>query len=88
MKSFFYFISPGQYTICDLEYCRKSDRTIDVKLFDLANCEKILNLLHLYYLQGNFGVTYTYQSRAEWFCGYLSSFIVDKIKKKDFIKKH
>jgi len=25
-------------------------------------------------MQGNYGVSYTYESRAKWFCGYLSAF--------------
>lgn len=71
---FHYFTSHGRYCISDLEYCRKSERTIDVNIFDIANNQKLLNILHLHYMEGNYGKSYTYQTRAEWFCGYLSSF--------------
>ena len=73
-NNFFYFNSRGKYCIADLELISKSDRTIDVKLFDIANNEKLLKILNLYYLHSGFGSTYTYQSRGEWFCCYLSSF--------------
>jgi hypothetical protein len=81
-NSFHYFISHGRYCISDLGYCAKSERTIDVNLFDIANNEKLLNIFHLHYMQGNFGVSYNYQSRAEWFCGYLASFKQDEEKSK------
>ena len=69
-----YFVSPGRYTISDLDFCSKSKQTIDMNLYDIANNSDLLNLLHLFYMQGNYGATYTYKSRAEWFCGYLSAF--------------
>ena len=81
-NNFFYFIQVGKYNICDLEFCSKSEKTFDISLFDLANNEKLLNLLHLYYMQGNYGVKYTYESRAKWFCGYLSAFKTDKDRRK------
>ena len=71
-NNFFYFIKEGKYLICDLENCEKSKRTFDISIFDLANNEKLLNMLQLYYLEGNYETTY--ESRAKWFCGYLSSF--------------
>ena len=73
-NNFFYFNSRGKYCIGDLVLISKSDRTIDIKLFDMANNEKLLKVLNLYYIHSGFGSTYTYQSRAEWFCGYLSAF--------------
>lgn len=59
--------------LADIDYCSQSDRTLDIRLFDLANNEKLLNKLHLYYIHGNYGKKFTYESRASWFCGYLSS---------------
>lgn len=73
-KYFFYFVSPDSFNISDPEYCSCSDRTIDMKLHDVANNENLLRLLHLWYMEGNYGVSYTYESRAKWFCGYLSAF--------------
>ena len=70
----FYFISKGNFSICDLECCHKSDRTFDMPFYALANNENLLNKLKLYYMQGNYGASYTYDSRAKWFCGYLSAF--------------
>ncbi len=70
----YYFNTNGKFCISDLGCCAESERTIDVKLFDIANNEELLSILNLYYLQGNFGKTYTYQTRVEWFCGYLSAF--------------
>ena len=70
----FYFVSAGNYSICDLKACLSSDRTFDIKLFDLANNEQILEFLQLHYLQGNFGSSYNYIERAKFFCDYLSSF--------------
>jgi hypothetical protein len=75
MRSFFYFISPQRYLICDPEYCAESDRSFDIKLFDLASSEKLLDLLRLFYMgNGGIGINHTYESRAAWFCGYLSAF--------------
>ena len=70
-KNFFYFIERGKYCIGDIGYITESDKTIEISLFDIANNEKLLNLLKLVYICGN---NYTYESRSEWFCGYLSSF--------------
>jgi hypothetical protein len=75
MRSFFYFISPQRYLICDPEYCAESDRSFDIKLFDLASSEKLLDLLRLFYIgNGGIGINHTYESRAAWFCGYLAAF--------------
>jgi hypothetical protein len=74
MKNFFYFISESIFLICDPEFCKKNVRSFDMSFNDLANNEKLLNLLGLYYIQGNYGVTYTYDSRAHWFSGYISAF--------------
>ena len=73
-KCLFYFIKGGKYAIADLGYCKSSEITIDMKLYDIANNSDLLDLLNLYYIQGNYGKLFTYESRAEWFCGYLSSF--------------
>jgi hypothetical protein len=62
-------------TIGDLPCIAKSPDTFDIRVFDLANCEKLCGLLNLYYMQGSFFFPYNYQSRGEWFCGYLSSFV-------------
>lgn len=78
----FYFISQNNYLICDLENCNESLNTFDIKLFDLANNEKLLDLLGLYYMQGNYGARYTYESRAKWFCGYLSAFSIPNDKEQ------
>lgn len=67
-------ITQGQYIIGDVGFCKESSRTIDIKFFDLANNEKVLDLLGLYYLQGNYGVRHTYESRGKWFYGYINSF--------------
>lgn len=72
---FFYFINQQGYTISDIDCCAISESTIDINLHDIANNETLLNLLNLVYIDGNFGVTYTYESRAKWVCGYLSAFI-------------
>lgn len=77
LSSFFYFIAKGKFAICDLEYCSKSERTFDMPFYALANNEKLLDKLHLYYVQGNYRVRYTYDSRAKWFCGYLAAFYPD-----------
>lgn len=71
---FFYHIYSNRYVIADLSLCAKSERTFDIALFDLANNENLLNALYLIYMSGRLGVTYTYQSRAEFFCRYLCEF--------------
>lgn len=73
-NSFFYFIMSNEYFICDLDMCQKSERSFDMSLFELANNQKLLDKLALYYMAGNYGVRYTFESRAEWFCGYLATF--------------
>jgi len=85
-KDFFYFISQGKFLICDLDCCAKSSRTIDMPFFELANNEKLLDKLHLYFMQGNYGVRYTYESRAKWFAGYLSAFGNDNLQYEKSIK--
>ncbi len=76
-SSFFYFTKKDKFAICDLEYCSKSENTFDMPFYALANNEKLLDKLLLYYMKGNFGVRYTYNSRAQWFCGYLAAFYPD-----------
>lgn len=85
-QNFFYFISDGRYLISDLDFCSKSDRTFDIQFFDLANNAKLLNELCLYYIQGNYGVTYTHESRGKWFAGYISAF-GDENKRRNKYKK-
>lgn len=85
-KNFFYFIKRGEFTICDLEYSSKGKNTFDIKLFDIANNEKLLDIFNLVYLRGNFGKTYDYQSRAEWFCCYLSAFKTGEISDLQYEK--
>lgn len=67
-----------RFVLGDINSCSKSERTFDIPLFDLANNEKLLNKLHLYYMQGNYGVKYTFESRAKWFCGYFNSLLGDE----------
>lgn len=73
-RNYFYYIDKDAFLICDPENCSESDRTFDINFFDIANNEGLCNLLHLYYMQGNYGARYTYESRAKWFCGYMSAF--------------
>lgn len=73
-KNFFYFIKKGKFTICDPEFCAQSKNTFDLSFFDIANNEKLLDLLCLYYIHGNYGVSYNYHGRAKWFCGYICAF--------------
>jgi len=73
-ESFFYFVSNNKYLICDIDSCSKSERTIDILFFDLANNETLLNKLQLYYMNGGYGRTYNYESRGKWFAGYIGSF--------------
>jgi hypothetical protein len=73
MQHFIYF-KTDKYVLSDVDYCAESERTIDVFFFDLANNENLLNLLKLYYMHGNYGVKYTFESRAKWFAGYISAF--------------
>lgn len=70
-KNFFYFVEKGKFCIGDIGYITESDKTIEIPLFDIANNEKLLYSLKLVYIRGN---NYTYESRAEWFCSYLSQF--------------
>lgn len=78
-----YFVSLCQYSICDLECCAKSERTFDMSFYDLANNEKLLSQLNLYYMGGGFGVSYTYESRAKWFCAYLAAFSMEDGERHD-----
>lgn len=70
----FYFYVKGRYCIYSLEF-PKSERTIDISFFDLANNEKLLNLLSLHYSTSKNKVNdhHTYETRAEAFCSYLSN---------------
>ena len=86
-ESHIYFVNRNKFCICDIECCGTSNRTIDIKVYDMANNEKLLDLLNLYYIQGNYGATYTYESRAEWFCSYLSSFSSNVDKKEKMFDK-
>jgi hypothetical protein len=87
MKNFFYHMSKDRYFISDLEFCSESDHTFDTTFNDLANNEKLLNLLWLYYMQGNYGVHYTYSSRSDWFRGYITAFISDSKERDEMYEK-
>jgi hypothetical protein len=67
-----------RFVLGDINSCSKSIRTFDIPLFDLANNERLLNKLHLYYMLGNYGAHYTFESRAKWFCGYFDSLLGDE----------
>ncbi|HMW11086.1 MAG TPA: hypothetical protein PJ987_11650 [Bacteroidia bacterium] len=86
-NSFFYFVSNKSYVISDVDACSKSEKTIDISFFDLANNESLLNKLHLYYIHGCYGRTYTYESRSEWFAAYLTSFSKLSEKRVKMYKK-
>ena len=83
MKNFFYYINRDKFSICDIAYCRKHDNTIDINLFDIANDKKLLKILNLVYIGDK---DYTYEKRAEWFCGYLSAFKNGDISEKQYEK--
>lgn len=85
-QNFFYFVSDKRYLISDIDFCAKSDRTFDLPFFDIANNAKLLNELRLYYIEGNYGVKYTYNSRGRWFSGYISSFCHTEGMRKKCIK--
>lgn len=73
-NNFMYFIQPNKFAISDTGAFASSHRTFDVAFNDLANNELLLNLLSLYYIQGNHATKYTYDTRALFFAGYLSAF--------------
>ena len=81
-KDTFYHVSK-EYTISDPGFCQKSERTFDIKFFDLANIRILLDKLQLMYIYGSYGSDYTVESRAKWFSGYLSAFS-NKPKERDF----
>lgn len=85
--NYFYHISQGKYLICDTELCEQTNRTFDIHFNDLANHERLLNLLCLYYIQGNYGTNYTHKSRAKWFGGYLTAFCNDNVKSEKMREK-
>lgn len=68
VNNFFYFTWQNRFTICDLKFCKESEYTIDINLFDIANNAKLLNILKLS------SIGKSYDDKAKWFCGYLSSF--------------
>lgn len=86
-NSFFYFVSNESYVICDVDACSQSERTIDISFFDLANNDSLLKKLQLYYINGGYGRTYTYESRGEWFAAYLTSFSKLSEKRVEMYKK-
>jgi len=43
----FYYIVKEKFTICDLKYCAKSERTFDIKFFDFAKNKELLNILNI-----------------------------------------
>ena len=71
--NFIYYTQADKYVIGDVNAISESKRTFDIAFYALANNSDLLDKLHLYYMQGNYGVRYTYESRAEWFCGYLGA---------------
>lgn len=73
-KNYIYYQDAKRFCIGDPDFCEKSERTFDLTFYNLANNKELLNALQLYYMYGNYGVTYTFESRAEWFCGYISAF--------------
>jgi hypothetical protein len=85
-KSYFYFISQGEFTISDREFCAESERTFDMPLFELANNRSILNLLGLVYLDGrgpfNLEPSWDSAKRADWFINYLDAFSDHKQKER------
>jgi hypothetical protein len=73
MEKAYFFISERKFTIGGVNSMSKTDRVIELDFFQLANDCSLLSLLHLYYMNGNYGAFYTYETRAEWFAGYISS---------------
>jgi hypothetical protein len=73
-KAYFYLVSNENYILCDIDACENSDRCIDIKVFDIANNQKLCNKLQLHFIEGGIGRTHTYETRGEWFADYLNSF--------------
>ncbi len=78
-KYFFYHFSE-KYDIVDIEYCNKSDCTLDINIFDLANNRFLLNKLNLIYVSNNFFSHYTDDDRFNFFCSYLTDFFSTNIE--------
>ena len=73
-KKYFFYHFSDKYVICDLEYCAKSDHSLDINVFDLANNKFLLNKLNLVYLNNTFLNKYTDDYRFDFFCMYLADF--------------
>ena len=77
-ENFFYTIEKGKFLICDINHCSKSERTFDIKSFDLAKNKDLLEILKL-----------TYFPKIKDFCIYLSEFIwQDRKKRYDKLMKN
>jgi hypothetical protein len=79
MKHFIYYFSE-KYDIFDLEYCDKSENTLDINIYDLANNKFLLNKLNLVYLGNSFGNYNTDDDRFRFFCSYLTDFFSPNIE--------
>ena len=71
----FYHISKDKYLISDLELCKASPSSFDVKLWEIANNEELCNYLGFIYL---LDWHYTYKTKGKCFCHYLAAFYDDK----------
>lgn len=74
MESYFYLVTEN-FAIGDIEFIPQSERTIDIKLNELANNEALLTAFRLVYLTGS-------TNKSEWFAGYLSAFNSDNYEEK------
>lgn len=80
MERKYFYIEQGEFIICGKEALGVGERIIELDFFQLANDSDLLSLLHLFYIYNAYGKVWTYESRGEWFAGYITSFNTKEIE--------
>jgi hypothetical protein len=87
-NNYFYFIN--RFTtaiIADLDFIKKSERTIDININSIATDINMCDIIGAACLIGNYDVTYTDIERIHFFHQYLSAFDDDKTSSKKMLEK-
>ncbi len=76
---YFYLIRDSKYVMCDIDLCAQSERSIEIKLFDIGSSKELSELLFLpcFIDPYPYGAKHSYDDYGRMIAGYINSIKVD-----------
>lgn len=76
---YFYLIRDSKYVMCDIDLCAQSERSIEIRLFDIGSSKELSELLFLpcFIDPYPYGARHSYDDYGRMIAGYINSIKVD-----------